>query len=260
MADTAKAITASVAAGVLLTRSIGKGISVSASAGVTFTRDIGKNVGESISAGALISRDINKHATTGVNAGVSFLRGVDKYAAAGVAASPLIARGAGKKLLVNTSVAVPTVLHDIEKGLSVSASAGVVIKKGTGKNINANVTLTGVKLIDAVKLTMYYYGNAELGLGAEEGAQFDIIVTGTFSVFSISMNGKTLTYTENCMDQTITIDNVNATVKNGATNNLSKVTGDVTDFLRLIPGDNIIEISKTGDNVDFKFDFRPQFI
>lgn len=108
--------------------------------------------------------------------------------------------------------------------------------------------------------TVVYNGNTELGLGAEQGAQFNIIVTGTFTVFSISMNGKTLIYTENCTDQTITIDNVNATVKNGATNKLFNVTGDVGEFLKLVPGDNTIKITKTSGDIDFLFDFRPQFI
>ena len=76
----------------------------------------------------------------------------------------------------------------------------------------------------------------------------------------ISMNGKSLTYTENCTDQTITIDNVNATVKNGTTNKLSKVTGDVADFLKLIPGNNLITCSKTGSDMDFVFDFSPLYI
>ena len=119
-------------------------------------------------------------------------------------------------------------------------------------------TLADVDSNDIV--TVVYNGNTELGLGAEEGAQFDIIVTGTFSVFSISMNGKTLTYTENCVAQTITIDNVNATVKNGAVNKLSMTTGDIADFLKLIPGNNIITISKIGGDADFTFDFRSQFI
>lgn len=109
-------------------------------------------------------------------------------------------------------------------------------------------------------ITIAYNGNAELGLGAEQGAQFNIIVTGTFTVFSISMNGKTLIYTENCTAQTITIDNVNATVKNGTANKLFNTTGDVGEFLKLIPGNNVITITKTGGNVDFTFDFRSQFI
>ena len=57
-----------------------------------------------------------------------------------------------------------------------------------------------------------------------------------------------------------TIDNVNATVKNGVTNKLSKVTGDVADFLKLVPGNNVITCSKVGGNVSFVWDFRSQFI
>ena len=122
----------------------------------------------------------------------------------------------------------------------------------------ADVTL--VVNTGLAKVTMVYNGNAELGLGAQEGAQFNIIVTGTFTTFTISMNGKSLTYTETCIDQTITIDNVNATVKNGTTNKLSKVTGDVADFLKLIPGENVITYTKTGSDMDFVFDFSPLYI
>lgn len=111
-----------------------------------------------------------------------------------------------------------------------------------------------------VEATIDFEGNIELGLGAQDGAQFNIVVTGTFTEFSITMNGKTLTYTENCVAQTIVIDNLNATVKNGTTNKMDKVTGDTLDFLKLIPGDNVIDISKTGDEVAFTFDFRPQYI
>ena len=164
-----------------------------------------------------------------------------KALSASVNAGALVMHGAGKKLTSNAKASA-SVLHAI------------------GKKINANVKLSASIPTKTAVFPMIYNGNAELGLGAEEGAQFNIVVTGTFSVFSISMNGKILTYTENCTDQTIVIDNINATVKNGAANKLSNVTGDVTDFLKLIPGNNTITISKTGGNVDFKFDFRPQFI
>ena len=60
--------------------------------------------------------------------------------------------------------------------------------------------------------------------------------------------------------QTITIDNINATCKNGATNKMSKLTGDVTEFLKLIPGDNVVIYSKSGGSVNFTFDFRSQYI
>lgn len=108
--------------------------------------------------------------------------------------------------------------------------------------------------------TISYIGTAEVGLGSQEGAKFDIVVAGTFAAFTIAMNGKTLTYTENCVTETITIDNVNATIKNGTINKLDKVTGDMTDFLKLIPGDNSITITVTGGSANFTFDFRPQYI
>ena len=201
----------------------------------------------------------DKGLSASVNAGALIMHGIGKYVGSSVKVGPTVLHGAGKKLSANVRAGT-SVLHGIGKKLSVSVKTSTLVLRAIGKNINASVKLSASIPTKTAVLTMIYRGNAELGLGAEEGAQFDVIVTGTFTVFSIAMNGKTLTYTENCVDQTITIDNVNATVKNGATNKLSKVTGDVADFLKLIPGNNTISISKTGGNVDFKFDFRPQFI
>ena len=200
-----------------------------------------KVLSASVKASALVMRDTGKYASTGVKAGTTLLHGI------------------GKKLSGNTEASA-TILHAIGKKVTASATAGPTVKKSVGKSINTSVSLLATKEINDATLTMVYNGNAELGLGAQEGAQFNVIVTGTFSVFAITMNGKTLIYTENCTDQTITIDNINATVKNGTVNKLSKVTGDVADFLKLVPGSNVITYAKAGGKVDFKFDFRPQFI
>ena len=164
------------------------------------------------------------------------------------------------KTLSSTAKASSSIKKDACKILTSTAKINPIVGKSTNKKLTTTVKISAEKEINAASITMTYNGNAELGLGAEEGAQFNIIVTGTFTTFTISMNGKSLTYTENCIAQTITIDNVNATVKNGTTNKLSKVTGDVADFLKLIPGDNVIVYSKAGGKIDFKFDFRSQFI
>ena len=201
----------------------------------------------------------NKVLSAGVNAGALFLRNTGKHASAGVSVGASVSKSAGKNLSANIT-AETSILHGIGKNIIASVDAVPTIKKGIGKNINASVSLTAKESRNAAKLTMVYNGNAELGLGAQEGAQFYIIVTGTFTTFTIAMNGKSLTYTENCIDQTITIDNVNATVKNGTTNKLSKVTGDVADFLKLIPGENVITYSKTGSYMDIVFDFSPLYI
>ena len=201
----------------------------------------------------------DKALSTGVNAGALFLRDTGKNASAGLSAGASVVRGAGKNLSANITAGA-SVLHGIGKHVTASVDVAPTVKKGVGKNINTAVTITATKEVNAATITMAYNGNAELGLGAQEGAQFNIIATGTFTFFTIAMNGKTLTYTENCTNQTITIDNVNATVKNGTTNKLSKVTGDVADFLKLIPGENVITYTKTGSDMDFVFNFSPLYI
>jgi len=201
----------------------------------------------------------DKELSAGVNAGASVLRGIEKYVGSNVGTSATLLRGTNKMLSGNV-IANASIRRSIGKKATTSIGASVSAKKSTGKNITTSVSLTGAILKNTATLTLVYNGNAELGLGAQEGSQFNIIVAGTFTVFTIAMNGKTLTYTENCVDQTIIIDNINATVKNVTVNKLSKVTGDVADFLKLIPGDNIITTTKIGENVDFKFDFRPQYI
>lgn len=234
-------------------------LSASVKSGALFLRDTGKYASSGVKAGPFVLHGVGKNTTANIKATTSVLHGVDKYVGASVKTGPTVLRGVGKKLSSNTKI-TSSVLHAIGKKLSVSIKTSPLVLHNIGKNINANVRLTSTVLKNTATLTMVYNGNAELGLGSQEGSQFNIIVTGTFSVFSISINGKTLTYTENCVAQTITIDNVNATVKNGTVNKLSKVTGDVADFLKLIPGNNTITISKTGGNVDFQWDFRPQFI
>ena len=182
-----------------------------------------------------------------------------KALSSSIKASSAVKKMVGKRV-ATTSKINPIISRVTGKRLTPITKINPVIGKHIEKTINTIIKVSTTKEINSATLTMIYNGNAELGLGAQEGAQFNIIATGTFTFFTITMNGKTLTYTENCTNQTITIDNVNATVKNGTTNKLSKVTGDVADFLKLIPGNNVIVYSKAGGKIDFKFDFRPQFI
>jgi len=200
-----------------------------------------KEIVANVAIDTLLTHDISKNLAEAVNVVASVLHGMGKHVNSSITVSTLLLHGIGKHIIANSTIAAN-------------------IKKSTGKNIVSNVALTGEALRSSVTLTMVYNGNAELGLGSQEGSWFNIIATGTFTTFTISMNGKSLTYTENCVAQTITIDNVNATVMNGTTNKLSKVTGDVGEFLSLIPGDNTVTINKTGGNIEFVFDFIPQFI
>ena len=222
-------------------KSTDKQLSPAIKAGVSFLQGIDKSLLSTIKAGVTIKKDNTKKLTSSIKASSDVKKMVGKRVTTISKINPIISRVTGKHLTPITKI-------------------NSIFSKNIDKIINTVIKVSTTKEINAATLTMAYNGNAELGLGAEEGAQFDIIVTGTFSTFTIAMNGKTLTYTENCVAQTITIDNVNATVKNGTTNKLSKVTGDVADFLKLIPGPNTISYTKVGGNVSFVWDFRPQFI
>ena len=105
-----------------------------------------------------------------------------------------------------------------------------------------------------------YWGTQEVGLDSPDGSKFDIIITGSFTTLSITLNGKTINYVVPMSGQTLIINNVDATIKIGSTNMLSNCTGDLTDFLKLVPGINTATISGTGLNCSVLFDFRPQYL
>jgi len=100
------------------------------------------------------------------------------------------------------------------------------------KTLTGLMNVTGT--VDRYYPTPSYYDLPYLGTfgikTAQEGAQFDIIVTGTFVSFKLTFNGKTLVYLEDVISQTITIDNINKTVKNGSVNKMSKFIGDFLYF------------------------------
>lgn len=103
-------------------------------------------------------------------------------------------------------------------------------------------------------------GTQEINIESPVGSKFDIEITGSFSTISFLMNGKTINYTEAISSETVTIDNVNAKVLKGTTNKLSVCTGDLANFLTLLPGVNTVSITGTGLNCSVKFDFRPQYL
>lgn len=106
-----------------------------------------------------------------------------------------------------------------------------------------------------------YLGNYELGLGSQVGSKFDIIISGSFTTLTLTLNGNTITYGEAVASDIVIIDNVNLNIKKSTTNKLSVCTGDLTEFLKLIPGGvNQIAISGTGLNCSILFDIRNQYI
>ena len=111
----------------------------------------------------------------------------------------------------------------------------------------------------ATGLTNYTFenpGTQEIGCYSPQGSKFDIIVSGSWTTLELTLNGKTLEYTESGSGLLV-IDNVDMEVKLDGANKLSKLDGDVDSFLSVVPGENTIEISGTGLNVTVTIDFTP---
>lgn len=84
-----------------------------------------------------------------------------------------------------------------------------------------------------------------------------IVITGSFSSISISVNGKTFNYTEAVSNETVTINNAKYTVKKGSVNKLNISAGD---FLELNPGENDITVSGADLNCTITIDFKPLYL
>jgi len=112
-------------------------------------------------------------------------------------------------------------------------------------------TATGTK-----NFTFDNPGTQEIGCNSPQGSKFNLIVSGNWTTLAISLNGKTIEYTE-AGSGTLIIDNVEMEVKLDGVNKLSKLDGDIDSFLIAIPGENTIEINGTGLNVNVTIDFTP---
>ncbi len=104
-------------------------------------------------------------------------------------------------------------------------------------------------------------GTCEIACTSPQGSKFNIIITGTWTTLEISLNGKTLQFTEGATtSKTLIINNVEMEVKLNGVNKLSALEGDIDSFLSIIPGENIIQIDGTGLNVTVTLDFTPMWL
>lgn len=102
-------------------------------------------------------------------------------------------------------------------------------------------------------------GTQVIGSDSPQGSKFNIIISGSWSTLALTLNEKSLEYTE-AGSGTLTIDNVNMEVKLDGINKLSKLNGDIDSFLTVIPSENTIELDGTGLDVSVIIDFAPMWL
>lgn len=108
--------------------------------------------------------------------------------------------------------------------------------------------------------TFYNPGTKETNYRSPQGSRFKIKVTGSFTTLKISLNGKSINYNQAVSNGTVTIDNVEMEVKLNTTNKLNIVSGDLSTFLEVIPGNNNMVVTGTGLNIEVTIDFTPMWI
>lgn len=113
---------------------------------------------------------------------------------------------------------------------------------------------TGTKLF-----TFNNPGTKSINYQSPQGSKSLIKINGSWTTLNLSLNGNTLTYTQPGTGELI-IDNLEMEATLNGTNALSAIDGDIEEFLEISPGDNIINISGTGINVEVTVDFAPMWI
>lgn len=106
----------------------------------------------------------------------------------------------------------------------------------------------------------YNPGTRMINYRSPYGSKFNITITGVWSMLSLSMNGETLNYTNAEFNKTLILNNIEmeATIDNN--NRFFMLTGSIDSFLKIIPGNNILDIGGAGLNVLVTINFIPMWI
>lgn len=127
-------------------------------------------------------------------------------------------------------------------------------------SLDSEIILDSDTRLDGEEYSLYAVNDSRSGVVPNIGSIISrptIEVTGSFTTLTITANGKTFAFNEAMAGETLMINGESLTAKIGTTNKLTAVSGDFIEFL---PGDNLVEVSGTGLNIDIKFVVKPKFI
>jgi predicted phage tail component-like protein len=113
----------------------------------------------------------------------------------------------------------------------------------------------------ATSQTSYDFDNfasQEIGVKSPQTSKSKIVINGSWDDLEITLNGKTLEYTDADSGQLI-IDCVNLECTLDGSNALANLDGDLEDFLPIISGVNTITVDGTNFNISVLIDFRPEW-
>lgn len=102
-------------------------------------------------------------------------------------------------------------------------------------------------------------GTKEINYKSPQGSKSKIIINGSWSKLSFNMNNKTINYNESGTGELV-IDNVEMEVELNGINKLGAISGDLSTFFEIEPGENTLNISGTGLSITVTIDFAPMWL
>jgi predicted phage tail component-like protein len=102
-------------------------------------------------------------------------------------------------------------------------------------------------------------GTIDIDNSSPQGSKFNVVITGTWTTLSVSLNGKTLDYV-GAGSGVLEIDNIDMEATLDGLNDLDNIEGDIDSFLSIVPGQNSISVSGTGLNITVQLAFAPMWL
>jgi predicted phage tail component-like protein len=102
-------------------------------------------------------------------------------------------------------------------------------------------------------------GTRHINYKSPQGSYLTVIINGSFTDLSLSINGNTLTYSE-AINGILIIDCIEMEALYNDTNVFDKLGGDIDTFFRILPGDNTVIVDGTNLAFDLTISYLPMWI
>jgi predicted phage tail component-like protein len=102
-------------------------------------------------------------------------------------------------------------------------------------------------------------GTIEVNNSSPQNTKFYVVVTGSWTTLSVTLNERTLEYV-GAVSGMLEIKNIDMEVTLDGVNKLDMIEGDLDSFLRIVPGQNLISVDGTGLDITVEIVFSPMWL
>jgi len=133
-----------------------------------------------------------------------------------------------------------------------------LIEDASDIDVDSNIGVDNSLLVDSVySFSVTSPSSVEVDNFGSLNVGPTVVITGSFTSFSLAIGGKVFSYNAPLTSGTLTVDMKRMTARIGTTNVLGNTSGD---FPVLAPGRNTVSIGGSGLQCTINFVFNPEFI